>query len=81
MHAWTRAATRAAPTPPENICGEKKTAISNVSAHLGEVQKGGIPPSAPFGPGPFREKGLAPPAQGRPPWHIESLFLAGCGTE
>ena len=32
---------------------------------LGEVQKGGIPPSAPFGPGPFREKGLAPPEEGR----------------
>src|SRR5699024_8856714 len=27
--------------------------------------KGGYPPFAPFGPGPFREKVLAPPAQGR----------------
>ncbi len=35
-----------------------------VSAHLGKC-KGGYPPFAPFGPGPFREKGLAPPAEGR----------------
>ena len=42
-----------------NICGQRGTVTQTVSAHLGEVQKGGIPPSAPFGPGPFREKGLA----------------------
>ena len=36
-----------------------------LSNFWGSLHKGGIPPSAPFGPGPFREKGLAPPAQGR----------------
>ena len=56
----------AGPTHRGNTCGEWETMTAKISAHLGEC-KGGYPPFAPFGPGPFREKGLAPPAQGRPP--------------
>ena len=51
---------------PGNTCGQKVTVTQTVSAYLGEVQKGGIPPSAPFGPGPFREKGLALAAEANP---------------
>ena len=38
--------------------------IDKISARLGEC-KGGYPPFAPFGPGPFREKGLALAAQAK----------------
>ena len=47
-----------------NTCGEWETMTAKISAHLGEC-KGGIPPLPLLAPGPFREKGLAPPAQGR----------------
>ena len=38
--------------------------IDEISARLGEC-KGGYPPFASFGPGPFREKVLAPAAEAK----------------
>ena len=55
----------AGPTHRGNTCGEWETMTAKISAHLGEC-KGGYPPFAPFGPGPFREKGLALAAEAKP---------------